>query len=173
MPMSTAGNRPSNAPQAAGFTYLVVLVALIVIGIMAETVTRSTYAERRREDERQLLFVGMAYYNAIRQFHQDNGRYPRALSDLLLAPNAAHRVYLRDLYPDPMQPRARSANGNEWRLIRAADGGIAGVASRSDRAPMKRLGFPLGFEQFETAATYSEWEFEYNPAAKAKPPGRP
>jgi hypothetical protein len=55
--------------------------------------------------------------------------------------------------------------GEEWTLIRSADGGIAGVASQSKREPLKKTNFPKGLEKFENAAGYNEWIFEYTPAA--------
>ncbi len=168
MPMSTVGNQVNRLRREDGFTYILVLVALVVMGIMAETASQSVYITTQKDRENQLLFAGFAYYNAIRQFHQTNGYYPRSLNDLLKDPNSIHRVYLRDLYPDPMQSPQELRGGTGWRLLRSADGGIAGVASRSRQEPLKKVNFPLGFEKFENSAAYSEWEFEYSPNAQLK-----
>lgn len=165
---SIVGNPASNPRGERGFTYILILVALIVMGIMAGTASETAYMALQRDRERQLLFAGFAYYHAIRQFHQANGHYPRALNDLVNDPNSLHRVYLRQLYPDPMQSPQELRGDTGWRLIRAADGGIAGVASRSDKEPLKKVDFPPGFEKFENSARYSEWEFEYAPNAQNK-----
>ncbi len=168
MLISIAGKQASNLREERGFTYILVLMALIAMGIMAGAASQSAYIELQKDRESQLLFAGFAYYNAIRQFHQVNGYYPRSLNDLLKDPNFMHRVYLRDLYPDPMQTPQDLHNSTGWRLIRAADGGIAGVASRSNKEPLKKVNFPLGFEKFENSKTYSEWEFEFSPNAQLK-----
>jgi type II secretory pathway pseudopilin PulG len=161
MPISTAGNRRN---KQRGFTYVLVLVGVIVMGIAAETasvpVSRRLIAER----EQELLFRGQAYRDAIRNYYAVARRYPRSLKDLLKDPGSAHRCYLRTLYPDPM-----SADGKgEWRLVRAADGGIAGVASQSTDLPMKQANFPPGWENFADARSYADWVFEYSPNATAK-----
>lgn len=146
-----------------GFTYILMLIALVVMGIMAGTASQSAYYSLQKDRESQLLFTGHAYYSAIRQFHQTNGYYPRSLNDLVKDPNSVHRVHIRQLYPDPMQTPQDLAGDAGWRLILSADGGIAGVASRSSKEPLKTANFPAVFEQFENVSTYSEWEFEYSP----------
>lgn len=161
MPTSTAGKRQS---RQRGFTYILVLVAVIVLGILAETA--SVPASRRviAEREQELLFRGQAYRNAIRDYYAVARRYPRSLNDLVKDPGSAHRCYLRVLYPDPMSPDGKS----EWKLIRAADGGIAGVASQSADVPMKQANFPSGLEHFADARSYAEWAFEYSPRPVAR-----
>lgn len=168
MRISIAGNRENNLNNQGGFTYILVLVALVVMGILAGSAGQSAYIELKQDRENQLIFAGMAYYNAIRQFHQTNGYYPRSLNDLVKDPNSAHRVYLRHLYPDPMQTYQELRGGTGWRLIRSADGGIAGVASSSRKEPLKKVNFPQGFENFEDSMTYSEWEFSYSPNAQKR-----
>jgi hypothetical protein len=60
--------------------------------------------------------------------------------------------------------------GKEWALIRAPQGGIMGVASVSESAPLKRAGFRDPNVVFEDLATrlkdklrYRDWEFVYAP----------
>ena len=53
--------------------------------------------------------------------------------------------------------------GQDWLLVHAPDGGIAGVASRSTDKPRKTANFPPGLERFSEARAYSEWVFEYVP----------
>lgn len=158
---SIAGKRPSNQ---RGYTYLMALAAMVIVGIFAEAAsvltTRTVYADK----EAELLFRGMVYRNAIRSYHQAGGTYPRGLDDLLKDPRSPNRRHLRALYPDPM-----AKEGQGWLLINAADGGIAGVASRSREEPLKKANFPQGFEKFEGASAYNEWIFEYVPGSLQSP----
>ncbi len=161
MPTSTAGKRQS---RQRGFTYILVLVAVVVLGIAAETASVPASHRAVAEREQELLFRGQAYRNAIRDYYAAARHYPRSLNDLVKDPASAHRRYLRARYPDPMSPDGKG----EWKLIRAADGGISGVASQSMDAPMKQANFPSGFEYFADAKGYAEWVFEYSPRAVAR-----
>jgi hypothetical protein len=73
--------------------------------------------------------------------------------------------HLRKLFPDPM-------TGKPFLVIKGADGGVQGVASASDVAPLKVAGFRVRDAIFEGAQKYSEWKFIHTPppaAAPAKP----
>lgn len=159
MSMLIAGN-PRNSQR--GFTYVMILVAVIAMGILTEVAT--TYASRvsQMDREAELLFRGMAYRNAIKQYYESGKpqkRYPQSLVELLKDPRtAAHKPYLRTLYTDPM-----GKGKGEWKIIRTIDGGIYGVASSSSDVPIKTGNFKQGFEKFEGAKTYSDWTFDYVP----------
>jgi type II secretory pathway pseudopilin PulG len=168
MPTSTAGKPrvPASGELQSGFTYAMVLVAIVIVGILAGVANVATSRVVQADREEELLFRGMAYRSAIQRYHAVAGRYPRTLDELLKDSRFAHRPYLRTLYPDPMADRAQGRGSDEsggWQLVRAADGGIAGVASRSKRAPLKKANFPPGFERFDGAQSYAEWVFEYSP----------
>lgn len=164
MPTSTAGNPRSSLSRERGFTYAMVLVAMVLIGIFAGVANIATSRIVQSDREEELMFRGMAYRSAIQRYYAAAGRYPRSLDELLKDPRFAHRTYLRASYPDPMADKdgEKSENG-AWQLVRAADGGIAGVASRSRQEPMKKANFPPGFEKFDDAKSYSEWIFVYEP----------
>jgi len=51
----------------------------------------------------------------------------------------------------------------EWKLIRATDGGIKGLASLSEDKPLKQANFPQGAEGFTGAGTCATWVFEHVP----------
>lgn len=155
MPTSRAGTPGSQR----GFTYAAVLAAVVIVGIAAEVGYLSTSRIVQAEREAELLFRGAAYARAIGRYHRAHGAYPRALDDLVIDPRSPSRHHIRALYGDPM---AREGQG--WALIPAPDGGIAGVASRSGDRPLKRANFPLPFEHFAGADSYSEWLFEFAPA---------
>ncbi len=143
--------------QNAGFAYVMLLVAAIVIGILGEAAVFLTSRTLQSERESELLYRGQAYQRAIADFYRARSPhvYPHVLADLVEDPRFAHRHYLRRLYPDPM-----TADG-KWLLVRARDGGIAGVASRSKLKPLKQAGFPRGLEDFADAASYRDWVFMY------------
>ncbi len=146
-----------------GFSYMVVLAAVVIIGIVIEVARVSTWRLLQVDREAELLFRGKAYRTAVQGFYQSNGAYPRSLDDLLQDPRSPNKRYLRSRYLDPVTKK-------EWTLVRAPDGGIAGVASGSRDEPMKRANFPTEFEKFSGAKSYSEWIFEYVPAPAAKAP---
>ncbi|HEY6095562.1 MAG TPA: hypothetical protein VIU93_11485 [Gallionellaceae bacterium] len=168
MSTSTAGKRRrSSAAGQGGFAYVMVLVAVVVVGILAGVANVAVSRTLQAEREQELLFRGMAYRKAIQRYYQDNGHYPRALRDLLKGSRLASHPYLRALYPDPMaeQGDVMKAESGGWRFLHSADGGISGVSSGSQREPMKKANFPLGLEKFEDSRRYADWIFAYAPAA--------
>jgi len=159
MPTLTAGNQKNSQ---SGFTYVMILVAVVAMGILSEVAT--TYASRASQMDREaeLLFRGMAYRNAIKRYYESGKPqklYPKSLGELLKDPRtAAHKPHLRELYTDPM-----GKGKSEWKIIRAIDGGISGVVSSSTAAPIKTGNFRKEFEKFESAKSYADWVFEYVP----------
>lgn len=154
-PVSIPGSR------CHGFTYPVVLGLLLTLSISAAVGVELASTQARREKEAELLFRGQAYAAAIRAYYlavPGQKRYPPSLEDLLRDPRFAHRRHLRALYQDPF--------GKDWLLIRAPDGGIAGVASGSRQTPLKKAGFVPEFKHFEAANSYREWQFVYVPSRK-------
>ena len=152
--------------RQAGFSYLVVLAAVVVVGIVAEAARATTWRALKADRESELLFRGFAYRNAIRSFHLVHGTFPRTLEDLEKDPRFPSKRHIRKLYRDPM---AKEEKG-EWRLLMAAGGGIAGVSSASGEEPLKKANFPLELEKFTGAQSYSEWIFEYTPPPKPPQP---
>jgi type II secretory pathway pseudopilin PulG len=141
-----------------GFTYLGVLFLVAVMGVLLSLAGRVWQTEAVRERETQLLFVGNQYREAIRRYSEATPagapRYPRALSDLLLdARRPEVERYLRKLYSDPV------TGSGEWGLVKASDGGIAGVYSLSEDKPFKEANFPASDAAFEGSERYSQWRF--------------
>lgn len=164
--ISIAGRRRS---RQGGFTYVMVLAAIAVIAIVIEAAGVMTSHTVRADRERELLFRGLAYRNAVKSYYEADPirkTYPRELKDLLRDPRFPNRRHLRALYADPM---ARDEK-KEWRLIRAPDGGIAGVVSSSSEEPRKQANFPKDLEKFSGAKSYSEWLFEFVPKAVTPSP---
>lgn len=161
-----------------GFTYVVVLIMLFALGLAADTATRVGSQRVQAERETELLFRGLAYRRAIKSYYEaappPNARaLPRNLEDLLKDPRFQHRRHLRAPYPDPFAPSLDGGDGG-WRLLRAEDGGIIGVASRSRAEPLRLVKFPAGLEGLAGARTYADWQFTFTPPAPAltsPPPG--
>lgn len=155
--------------RQGGFTYLTVLfvVAVLLGGLALVGETWETSA--RREKEAELLFIGDQYRRAITLYYErtpgNPKRYPRELEDLVKDPRQpATQRYLRKLYPDPL-------TGKEWGLVKAPDGGIQGVHSLSELAPLKVAGFRVRDAAFEGGQKYADWKFIHTPAAAA--PAKP
>ncbi len=146
-----------------GFTYLTVLILVVVASIALMGAARYWRNVVKREKEAQLLFNGdqirtaiKAYVNA-KPLKKGKPQYPARLEDLLLDPRfmSVHR-YLRKIYPDPF------SKDGKWKIIRRSGGKIGGVFSKSREKPLKTANFPKPYESFENAGSYSEWRFEYH-----------
>ena len=140
-----------------GFTYIGLLAAIVIMGLMLTMVGRVWSTTERREREKQLLFAGHAYRLAIASYYASGHKFPDSLDELLKDerfPLPKH--HLRRLYADPMTGQA------DWTLVVTPDGqGIMGVVSSSKGAPIKRAGFPLEDESFKGADCYCGWQFVY------------
>lgn len=142
---------------ARGFTYLGLLVLVVLIGLALGAAGEVASTSARREREAQLLWVGHQYRAAIGRYWNRRHVYPTSLEELLGGgPDAPiPGRWLRQLYPDPM------TNAADWTLVPAPTGGIMGVASRSTRAPLKTGGFDAIDGDFAGAATYGDWVFTF------------
>jgi type II secretory pathway pseudopilin PulG len=162
--------RAAPARSQAGFTYLTVMfvIAILLGGLAIVGETWETSA--RREKEAELLFIGNQYRRAIGLYYASTPgvvkRYPRTLDDLIKDPRQPNtQRHIRKLYPDPM-------TGKEWLVIKGADGGVQGVQSASEEAPLKLAGFRVRDASLEGAQKYSDWKFIHTPPAQpAAAPG--
>lgn len=147
--------------SSGGFTYIAVLFIVVITGILAAALGESMSMIRQREREEELLFRGGQIQSAIDQWYKEKpGRHVatplRDLKDLLKDPREMANVrYLRRLYKDPMTPEG------EWTVITDPNKGIIGVASTSQKAPIKQGNFPEKWKYFEGKTKYSDWLFVY------------
>jgi type II secretory pathway pseudopilin PulG len=160
------------ARRQRGFSYLLVLFFLAAISAGLAAVGELWATSRQQERELELLYAGSAFRRAIGAYFQAGPgavkQYPATLEQLLKDPRFPDtRRYLRQLYADPMSGKT------EWELIKAPQGGIMGIASPSERAPLKRAGFDGANRVFEDQAVrlkeklrYRDWEFVYDPAMR-------
>lgn len=147
-----------------GFTFIGLLILLVVMGILLSAAGQVVATAARRERETQLLWVGHEYRAAIGRYWSQRRAYPPSLQELLGGPaDAPVQVrYLRRLYPDPM------THGADWVLIPAPDGGIMGVASSSKQAPLKTGGFDAVDVGFGDAKGYGDWQFTFQPGGSRR-----
>jgi type II secretory pathway pseudopilin PulG len=122
-----------------------------------------------REKEADLLHVGNEYRKAIERYYVSGPKqYPKSLADLVKDPRKPGAVrHLRRLYPDPITGK------EEWGLVKSDDGGIAGVYSTSEAAPLKTGGFAVRDASFEGKTKYAEWQFIFAPAQAAATKPKP
>ena len=150
--------------------YVGLLVVVSIMGAaLAATGTLFSH-EAQREKERELLFVGHQFRQAIDSYYRHSpgtSAYPRTLDDLVddkRFPMPQH--HLRRIYLDPLTGKA------DWKLVGTPDGvGIMGVYSPSKQAPIKTANFDAADAAFKAAKKYTDWQFVYVPPAPPAAPG--
>lgn len=143
----------------AGFTYVGLLLAVVLLGLALSAVGTVWHTMAQREREKELLFIGHEFKAAIAAYYQAGRQFPQDLGDLVEDkrwPEPRH--FLRRLYADPMTGQA------DWTAIRMDSLGISGVASSSSAVPIKKVGFQPDEEAFADAETYQDWKFVYIPS---------
>ncbi|SOF00443.1 Type II secretory pathway, pseudopilin PulG [Burkholderia sp. OK233] len=145
---------PCTARQR-GLVMLALLIALMLLSIALAGALDVWSLERRREQEKQLLFVGDQYRQAIVRYYRVGRVYPASVDDLL--DDARFQIpmhHLRQAYPDPLTGKT------DWLFLRQGDR-FYGVYSSSEALTIKRAGFPRRYADFETEQTYGGWKFIY------------
>jgi len=146
-----------------GFSLLALLFLVAGLGVAMAALGTMWHTAAQREKERDLLFVGNQYRQAIEAFWRKPlpvgavRRLPKNFDELLLDARFPTTVrHLRRLYRDPM------TGETEWGLVKDPDGGIYGVYSRSADKPFKGAGFPVVYAHFEEAQSYRDWTFSFD-----------
>ena len=150
----------------SGFTYLSLLLAITLMGIALSMTGGVFSTAAKREMEEELLFRGNEIRRAIGGYYESSPgakAFPRDLPSLLKDQRyPAPKRHLRKMYTDPFTGKS------DWEAIKAPDGGIMGVRSRSGKEPYKKKNFPKELLGFEDKSKYSEWEFIYTAGPVAK-----
>lgn len=159
------GSKRANhkASHQAGFTYMGLLMVVAIAGIGMAGVGIVWHQDAQREREKELLFIGQAYRNAIGSYYENSPstakQFPQTLQDLILDarfPNV--KRHIRQLYTDPF------ARDKDWNFV-LQQGKITGVYSNSTLKPIKKAGLPKEFEALDAAEKYEEWRFVYVPGS--------
>lgn len=154
-----------------GVTYLMLMIAIVLIGIVTSVAAKQWKMMVQRELEADLLARGIEIQQALALYSttMKAGRvmpgevYPQSLRDLTRLP----KPFLRKVYLDPM-------GHGEWEYLRSPTGGIMGVRSRSKAKPIRRHEFPPEVRHFEGRTRYDEWVFQHpNPSAATLTPQVP
>jgi type II secretory pathway pseudopilin PulG len=145
-----------------GFTYIFILIAVAILGLMLAGAGGIWHVTQQREKERELLFIGDQFRQAIALYYERTTsavkQYPKSLDDLLADKRFADSPpYLRKIFYDPM------THQKKWGIINSPDGRIMGIHSLSDDQPLKVWGFSAADEKFSGKQKYSEWKFVYIP----------
>lgn len=147
-----------NRRKQRGFAYLWTLMLIAFMGV-GLTIAASVYTTAtKRDKERELLFIGHEFRNALQSYYLAGGarnQYPLTLEELLKDPRfPGTRRHLRRLYKDPITGKA------EWDLVRI-QGRIVGVRPLSPQRPIKQGNFNDDDVGLARKAHYSEWVFTY------------
>ncbi len=159
--MAESLTKPPNNER--GVTYLFLMFAIVLIGIATTAAAKQWKTMVQRDLEADLLTKGIEIQNALTLYSNKMkaGRvvpgevYPQSLADLTRLPNP----YLRKVYRDPIMH-------GEWEYLRAPNGGIMGVRSKSRAEPIRKHEFPLAVRHFDGKKSYYDWVFQHpNPSS--------
>jgi type II secretory pathway pseudopilin PulG len=145
-----------------GYTYLGLLLAILLFGTSLAGAGTIWSAERQRERERELLHIGDKFRTAIGQYYNRTPgaikQFPPNLEALLRDERfPVPRRYLREIYADPF------TGARNWGIVEAPSGGIMGIYSLSSQRTFKRANFHERDAYLKDKTYTGEWMFVYIP----------
>lgn len=155
--------------RSHGFTLLAVLAACVLLALATQGVMFVLSQQAQRERETQLLRIGNEFVSAIGTYYESSPgsakRFPVTLEELV----EDHRFvgikrHLRRIYTDPV------TGSTNWGLVTNAEGGIEGIYSTSDAAPVRSRALEGGVLPVPVATKYSDWKFVYTPSLPSSIP---
>ncbi|MBZ4201963.1 MAG: type II secretion system GspH family protein [Methylovulum sp.] len=160
VPPTIISKQPVNNLVQRGYTYFGILFMVALIGLALSGASMIWQVEQQREKERELLFIGQQYIDAIASYyHAAPGgvkKYPRTLEDLLRDSRyPSIKRYLRKPWRDPFTGNAK------WGFVYTKQGGIAGIYSLGKGKPLKQSGFDILEKYLAGKISYSDWKFIY------------
>ncbi|WP_310614506.1 type II secretion system protein [Limnohabitans sp.] len=158
-PNTSLSNRYVSNKQC-GSVYLMMLFMVAFVGLAAAAVTTVWSTQRQRDRETELLAVGSEFERAIQRYYESSPglikSYPPRLEELLKDNRFLYpKRHLRQIYVDPM------TGERDWTLVMAPQGGVMGIASSSNKKPIKTQRFDDLHVQFAGKDRYSQWQFTY------------
>jgi type II secretory pathway pseudopilin PulG len=155
--------------KSQGFTLLAVLAAMFFLALGTQKVMTVVSQQAQRDREAELLHIGAAFARAIGDYYESSPgsvkRWPSSLNDLTDDVRfVGLRRHIRQVYYDPI------TRNQDWGVVTTSDGGIRGVYSRSEAAPIRSGGVELLGLSLAAAGRYSDWQFVYHPPLVAPPP---
>jgi type II secretory pathway pseudopilin PulG len=170
-PNMPTGSHRRTVHTQRGFTLLAVMAAMLLLALGSQKVMWIVSQQAQREREAELLHIGAAFAQAIGTYYESSPgtvkRWPANLNDLVEDKRfVGIRRHVRQVYIDPI------TRAEDWGLVRASDGGIAGVYSLSNAAPIRSGALMAGGVSLSAASRYTDWQFVYQPAT-VNPTARP
>lgn len=160
---------PTGSPRGGGgFTYLALLFAIAVMGVVMAGAGQVWHAAAKREKERELLFVGNQFREAIGRYYESSPgakQFPAKLEDLVEDKRfPKSKRHLRKVYVDPV------TGTRQWGLVQE-QGRITGVFSLSTEPPLKTGNFESkADEPFAAAKSYKDWRFVFRAGSAGATP---
>ena len=157
-----------SAGKSRGFTYLSLLIVVAVTAGALAAAGGVWSQAAQREKERELLFVGEQFRQAIALYYWRTPggahQYPKSLEALLKDERwPVTQRYLRKVWRDPV------TGTTDWGIVEAPEGGIMGVYSKSGETPIKSANFPARYGAFAEARSYADWKFVFAPETPKAP----
>ncbi len=121
-----AGVSRAGTHSRAGFSLIELLVVMAIIATLGSIAVPRYFNSLEKTREVALRTNLKVMREAIDQYHEDAGKLPADLEDLV------KKRYLREIPPDPITGDAAS-----WILIRQAGGAEAGIRDVRSGAPGK------------------------------------
>lgn len=148
-------------PKQAGFSYIGVMVTLVISAIGLQGAAVIWQQQTQRQNEAVLLETGEAYRLAIGRYYESTPQpvkqYPLRLEELVEDKRfPVPKRHLRKLYPDPFSVK-------QGMSLIIKDGRIVGVQSQSLLEPIRHSGYQESQAGFNQAKHYREWLFIYEP----------
>lgn len=159
--------------RSRGVAYLLLLVAVAVLGLVAAQSVQLGSQLARRDAEAHLLMVGAELQAALRSYagvpaeaqQAPGARGPRTLEELLRdTRHPGIRRHLRQIHADPLSGKY------EWGLVEDAAGFVIGVYSLAPGQPIRQAGFEATWRSFNDATSYRDWVFGLPDAQGRRPP---
>ncbi len=117
-------HRCGRALARAGFTLIELLVVMAIIATLASVAVPRYFQSLEKAKETALRTNLKVMREAISQYHEDTGKWPASLEDLVKV------RYLREVPPDPITGEATT-----WAAIRSTDSNSPGIMDVRSGAP--------------------------------------